>query len=155
MPIDGPDDPESRRVPVIWHGQECSIDRDSLKYSLETAQAKANGARGAHYNPEEPRSIPFLQGVVDELQWFMSSAEEVIQACRKQIEQLKTRRAALHGKESSARYDEAISRLEMEMDRHVRVRSRLYESIRQVHGMIAECREVQRQPRIRAKATDY
>jgi len=155
MPIDGPEDPMSRHVPVIWQGQEMSIDPDQLKYSLDAAQATVNATRGVHCNPEDPESIPFLLLIMDKLNLFMRSAEEVVQTCRQKIEQLKTKRGALHGKTTPARYDEAISRLEAEMNRHVRVQSRLSESMRQVQGQIAAFREAQKRPRIRAKPADY
>lgn len=155
MPIEGPEDPEAQRVPALWRGKEINLDRGSLKYSLDAAQAQADGARGAHYMPDDPGAIPFLEGVVEGLQWFVSSADDVIKTCGQEIDRLKSKRAALHGKAAAASYDQAISKLETEMGRHVRIRSRLNESIRRVQRMMTHCRDTQRHPRIRSKPSDW
>lgn len=152
MPIEGPEDPD---VTVIREGKEVRVHRDMVKpYDLDRAQAVAVGARGSKYISGDPNSVRGLQFTLGELQDYDKAASEVVQACEQEISQLKDKRRRLHSPDAAANFDGAISGLETERKRHLRMRSRLHESMRDVRRMLAECRDAQTHPRIRAEDSD-
>lgn len=149
MPIEGPVEPY---VTVIREGKRERVHEDTVKpYNLDRAQAVAVGARGAIFDPESPSGVELLHHVLEELQDYAHAASEVIQACDQEISRLKDKQQRLHSPDAAANFDRAILELETERGRHARMSLRLHESMRDVRGMLAQCRDVQNHPRIRAE----
>ena len=146
MPIEGQRHVGPPNVPVINGGTRTTVHPDRVKgYDLESAERLVTQVRQTVATTGyEYRSM--LQDQIDHLCEFARAADEVIAACGTEIDRLKSSRAKLHGDAPAERFDSALSKLEIAKERHLRMKSRIQETVTRARHAWRLWRDKQQRP---------
>lgn len=146
MSIEGQRHIGPRNVPVIKNGERTTVHPSRVRpYDLESAEKLVTQVRqtigtiGYEY-----RSM--LQDQIDHLCEFARGADEAIAACDTEVVRLKKSRDQLHSKAPAERFDSALSKLEIAKKRHMRMRSRIHETVTMARHACSQWRDKRQGP---------
>lgn len=125
MPIEGERRAGPELIPIIRDGQRDTVTKRRLiSYDLDTAQALVDSA-GRTLVPTGDLDPSVHRDLIDHLKEFVRAAEEVIAASRREVDHIQAKRSQLRGDQARSKYDEALNRLRITIDRHCRMKDRL------------------------------
>ncbi len=149
MPISGYRPTQTEWVPAIKNGKRiaCAGPPESGGYSLESAQHTVDvirkGLDGSQYLDEwlDPDTL-------EELTDLARDTDKVIAAGRRELDRIQAKREKIHSREALLKYDGAINELRLVIDRHVRMRTRIYTVLQRARIALTQR---QREKRLAAK----
>ena len=146
MSIEGQRHVGPRHVPVIKGCRRTTVHPDRVKgYDLESAEKLVTQVRQT-ITTTGYEHRPMLQDQIDHLCEFARAADEVIAACESEIDRLRRSRDKLHSNAPAERFDSALSKLEIAKKRHLRMKSRIHETVARARHAWRRWRDRQQEP---------